>query len=121
MDGAQLKKAQSAVAAAASELAAAKSAQADANLRTQRASLALQAAQRELEQKNRGMVVSEHAMLRFLERVLGADLVFFSALILAQVKPAQTLGDGKYPLKYEGRTVARAVVKNGVVVTVEPV
>lgn len=62
------------------------------------------------------IVVSEHAMLRFLERAMGVDLDELSRRVLDDDTRAliDELGDGKYPID-EG---LRAIVRNRVVVSV---
>lgn len=65
-----------------------------------------------------GMIeISEHAVLRYAERVLGLNQDEVRAAIVAKVAPfVRALGDGKYPV---GRGCV-AVVTKGVVVSVVP-
>jgi hypothetical protein len=62
--------------------------------------------------------VTDHAVVRFLERALGVDTDELRAEILPVdvLKEIRALGDGKYPI---GRGL-RIVVRAGEVVTVEP-
>jgi predicted transcriptional regulator len=62
-------------------------------------------------------VVSEHAQLRYLERVQGLDLQAVQNAILTRpvVEAAMRMGDGKFP-SGDG---FRAVVRSNTVVTVE--
>lgn len=62
------------------------------------------------------IVVSEHAQLRYCERVLGCDLEAVKADILSakMLKCAETLGNGTFPV----RDGIRAVVKDRVVVSI---
>jgi len=59
------------------------------------------------------LIVSDHAVIRYMERVLG--LSFYD--IKKEIAPDKLLsmGDGKYPI--DG-TKCRAVIVNGVVATV---
>ena len=61
------------------------------------------------------VVVTEHAMLRYIERVLGIDLGDLENRILPEssVKSIASLGDGEFPVGDH-----RIRVKNGHVVTV---
>lgn len=69
-----------------------------------------------LRSKTANLVVSEHAMLRYLERVELVDLQEIAALVLPEDKKEtiKTLGSGKYPINDH-----RVVVVDNVVVTVE--
>lgn len=62
-------------------------------------------------------IVSEHALLRYLERVHNIDLEALKAMILTpQLSNAiKTLGSGKYPLSGGG---GKAVVKDKVIVSI---
>lgn len=61
--------------------------------------------------------ITDHAQVRYVERVLGYDPKAFADLVATQVAmPAFLLGNGKYPL-CPGFV---AVVHNRTVVTVEP-
>lgn len=64
--------------------------------------------------------VSEHALLRYVERVLGYNLDILRATILPPSIQAQieTLGAGTYPVHHPGGGF-RIVVKNNVVVTLK--
>jgi hypothetical protein len=67
--------------------------------------------------KTMQLEVSDHAVLRYAERVLGLDPTDVRATIKARVTPlANALGDGEYPVAGG----CRAVVKNRTVVTVVP-
>ena len=63
-----------------------------------------------------GPVVSEHAMIRFLERGLGFDMEEIRKEILNSnvVAIASARGSGKVPISKN----CKAVIKNGVIVTV---
>lgn len=76
------------------------------------------AAIKELKAKKPGIIVTEHAMLRFIERILGISLDEIKERILPPdvVALIDKMGDGKFPHPEGGRLV----VKNGTVVTVEP-
>lgn len=71
---------------------------------------------KELESGSKNLVVSEHALLRYFERVLGFDLEVIKNDILTDTVKARwsSLGNGKYPIQ-DGR----AVIKDSVVVTIE--
>lgn len=61
------------------------------------------------------LTVSDHAVLRYIERVMGINLDNIRTDIIEQVeKHYDVLGDGKYPID-NGRTV----IQNGVIVTIE--
>ena len=66
--------------------------------------------------KDKDIVVSEHAMLRYLERAMGLDLDDIKQAILTEEIKAYVgkLGNGKYPI---GNGL-RVVVKDNVVVSV---
>tara|TARA_B100001778_G_scaffold330827_1_gene333987 strand:- start:14302 stop:14724 length:423 start_codon:yes stop_codon:yes gene_type:complete len=63
------------------------------------------------------VVVSEHAMLRYIERVLGIDLEELQQKILppGNADAISSLGDGTYPIGEH-----RIKVKSGTIVTVLP-
>jgi len=65
----------------------------------------------------RELVVSEHAILRYLERQDYLDLEFIKESILTDEVKAfhKKLGNGKYPI---GNTKLRAVIRDNVVVSV---
>ena len=77
----------------------------------------LEAQIKKLKDKTKEPIVSEHAMLRYIERVIGVNLDDIRTKILTpEVKTMiDTLGNGKFPI--EG---GRIVVKDRTVVTVEP-
>ena len=61
------------------------------------------------------IVVSEHALLRFVERVGGYDLNAISEAIAKEIEPmVKSIGSGKFPIA----NGFRAVVKDKVVVTI---
>lgn len=66
--------------------------------------------------KNKKMIVSEHAILRYLERILGLDLKVIENEILTDdvVKQYKVLGNGKYPMG----NGYKAVIKDNVVLTI---
>lgn len=72
--------------------------------------------QRKISLIEQPIKVSDHAVLRYLERVLGLNLDDVRAEILSSGVEAQIrqLGSGKYPLKGGGK----AVVNGNVIVTV---
>ena len=67
------------------------------------------------------IVVSEHALLRYFERILGYDLDALSAALMppATVDLVTRLGSGTYPVVVEGQTV-RVRVQDRVATTVLP-
>jgi septation ring formation regulator EzrA len=67
--------------------------------------------------QNKEVIVSEHALLRYIERVMGVDLEEIKNQVLGPETLALIgkLGNGKYPI---GNGV-RAVVKNNTVVTIQ--
>lgn len=68
--------------------------------------------------KKKEVIVSEHAILRYLERVEGVDIEKIKERILNEEfkKAYNVLGDGKYPI--ENKFFVR--VKGNVIVTVLP-
>lgn len=62
------------------------------------------------------VVVSEHALLRYMERVMGFDLEMVRSAILNpdNLMMIQKLGSGRYPLPGGGRIV----VKDNVIVSI---
>ncbi|OCG58678.1 hypothetical protein A9G41_05795 [Gilliamella sp. Nev5-1] len=67
--------------------------------------------------RNNKLIVSEHATIRILERMFGINLSEIHEQIIAEILPVYTkLGDGLFPVKCIG---LRAVIKNGVIVTVK--
>jgi hypothetical protein len=91
-----------------------------------KAQQSLAAAQEEIERLTRSggvVVVSEHAFLRYFQRVLGINLDEQRASILPLDVELQILhlGDGTYPVDFaDGRGCVshHVVVKGGVVVTI---
>ena len=82
-----------------------------------KARLQLKGIKYEIEQlKDKDIVVSEHAMLRYLERAMGLNLDDIKQAILTEETKAYVvkLGNGKYPI---GNGL-RVVVKDNVVVSV---
>lgn len=71
----------------------------------------------DIEEASKELVVSEHALLRYLERVKGVDLEEIKQEMLTNKTQElfETLGPGKYPI--EGAS-ARLVVKGSTVVSV---
>lgn len=66
---------------------------------------------------NNKLIVSEHATIRVLERMFKINLSEINQQIIDEVLPLYAkLGDGTIPVKCIG---LRAVIKNGVVVTVK--
>lgn len=62
--------------------------------------------------------VTDHARLRYCERVLGADINEIDTAILGEIgNTAAALGDGIYPV-FAGS--CRAIVQGGQVVTIVP-
>lgn len=82
----------------------------------------LSQAQQELEETGRSdeLIVSDHAVLRYLERVKGLDIKALRQEILTdELKSLHTrLGNGKYPIE-TGSDKGRAVINNNIIVTVE--
>lgn len=70
-----------------------------------------------LEEKNKELSVTEHAIVRYFERVLGFDLEEIESKILTPTVCGlhEKLGNGKIPLS-DG---CRVVIKNNTVVTIE--
>ena len=66
------------------------------------------------------VVVSEHAMVRYMERVLGYDLDVLTAAILPEkiLQQIQVVGSGEFPVESCEKKFVLIVRKN-VVVTVE--
>jgi hypothetical protein len=77
----------------------------------------IEASIRELEESAKEPIVSEHALLRYIERFMGVDLESVRRAILTEnaVKLIKFAKNGK--INTDGR---RLIVKNGTVVTVEP-
>lgn len=72
---------------------------------------------KEIDLMTKEPMVTEHALLRYCERVLKIDMDAIKATILSEttLKQSQTLGNGKYPV-VDGH---RAVIKDSCVVTIE--
>ncbi len=75
----------------------------------------------DLERASAQLVVSEHALLRYFERILGYDLDAISQELLppATVAKIRQLGSGTYPVQVHGHP-ARIRVQDRVVTTVLP-
>lgn len=71
--------------------------------------------------KKSQIIVTEHAILRYLERIEGLDVESIKEQVLPQdiFEQAATLGDGIFPAKTPSGENYRVVVKNRTVVTVE--
>lgn len=56
-------------------------------------------------------MVTEHALLRYIERVYGVDLEEIKNQILTPttIKAIKTLGSGKYPLQAGGKAVVKGL------------
>lgn len=65
------------------------------------------------------LVVSDHALLRYMERIMGIDLQMIKDAILTDSvkKMHLQLGDGRYPAAVENNENCVVVIKSGVVVT----
>lgn len=60
--------------------------------------------------------VSDHALIRYMERIMGLDLENLrSEISNVNVSAYKQLGDGNYPIH---NVKARAVIKDGIIVTV---
>ena len=71
----------------------------------------------ELIRKNDGLVISEHAILRYIERVLGVNIEEIKSDILGGTK-IHSLPNGEYPVDSEVTPKHRIRVRNNIVVTV---
>ncbi len=71
---------------------------------------------KKLNKKSKDIIVSEHAILRYLERVKKIDLDLLCGEILTKevIENYLQLGDGKYPINDE----YKVVIKDNVVLTV---
>lgn len=69
--------------------------------------------------ENNELVVSDHALLRYMERIVGIDMdMIKNAILTDNVKRMHlALGDGKYPVAVENNDHCMVVIRNGVVVT----
>ena len=64
-----------------------------------------------------GLTVSDHAMLRYIERSMGMDTEIMKQAIVSSIESkVKALGSGEYPLL--GAVACSAVVKGNVVVTI---
>lgn len=83
-------------------------------LKSQRGNL--EAEIKSLTTSTKNLIVSEHAILRYLERVMEYDLSLIEQAILSESLKAsyKTFGNGNYPVS-DG---VKAVVKDGVVVSI---
>jgi 6-phosphofructokinase len=91
----------------------------EANQRRTQIQKRLWKAQQELAAAKRGLVISEHAILRYLERSGQADVALIAEGIRARVEPIvkKLGGEGRMTVPLPGGL--RAVVKDNTVVTVE--
>jgi len=71
---------------------------------------------KDFEQSIKDMTVTDHAMVRYFERVLGIDIEEVKKQILTEnvVTMARSLGNGKYPIE----NGCRVIVQNNSVVTI---
>lgn len=70
----------------------------------------------QLLESSKKLNMSEHALLRYIERSQGLDILAISAELLEKIRtPFEALGDGTYPIQDTG---LKAVVKNATVVTI---
>ncbi len=62
-----------------------------------------------LTQRNKNIIVSEHAMLRYIERVMGMDMEKLKKQILPDLTQSQirALGNGSYPVGKSHRVKVR--------------
>lgn len=69
-----------------------------------------------IQSENKSITISDHAIIRYIERVIGVNIEDIKAHILTEdlETKIKTLGNGKYPMKDGGRVV----VKNKNVVTI---
>lgn len=72
-----------------------------------------------LAKKHDGVTVSEHAIIRYIERVMGINIEQIAEKILPEkeLNYIQQLGNGHYPVNHGEFKI---VVKDGVVITVLP-
>lgn len=77
----------------------------------------LQSVIRQISEASRNPCVSEHAIIRYMERVLGFDIESIKTAILNPQVLAmiESLGDGEFPINGCG---GKAVVKNKVVISI---
>ena len=103
------------------ELNAAKGEQKEANKRIQDLQRKLQELEDKIhhfEARNKTPIVTEHAMLRYFERVLHFNLEEIKTRILTDklLELHSTLGDGTFPV--DGHTSFRAKIKDNSVITI---
>ena len=66
-------------------------------------------------EKRGDLIITEHAMLRYIERVMGIDLSLIEKKIKAEIQNIyQQMGDGTYPIG-DGK---KAKIKDGNVITI---
>lgn len=69
-----------------------------------------------VEIRPKNLTVSDHAIVRYLERAMGVDTEPTRQMIIGKIGGSvKTLGDGKYPIE-DGVT---AIVANNTVVTIK--
>lgn len=70
-----------------------------------------EALQKQIDSAPKEPMVTEHALLRYIERVYKIDLAELTAQILTPttVTAIKTLGSGKYPLKSGGKAVVKGL------------
>lgn len=118
MNPSELKQLQSRRSTALAALQELKKEQRALSVRTQTLVKYLDETNAQLEAATQDVVVSEHAVLRYLERVDGVEIDAIAKRIADAVRPiVAKIGDGDIPL---GNGV-RAIVRNKCVVTVKPV
>lgn len=77
---------------------------------------------KEFGSKNENIVISEHAIIRYFERVLGFDINKISSNLISQKTQEyiQKLGiNGEYPTEDENGNKFKIVLKNNVIVTIK--
>lgn len=69
---------------------------------------------------SKDLLVSEHALLRYIERILKIDIKEIESLILNNETKeiVKTFGDGTYPLTINNVNL-KIVVKNNIIITIE--
>ncbi len=67
--------------------------------------------------KDKDIIISEHAILRYMERVMGVDMEAIKERVLTNTVKTMigNMGNGKYPIDGGGK----AVVRNNTIITVE--
>jgi len=67
--------------------------------------------------KDKDIIISEHAILRYMERVMGVDMEAIKERVLTNTVKTMigNMGNGKYPINGGGK----AVVRNNTIITVE--